>query len=419
MDLAFVDVFEKEGLDAPVASHARAYANAEYRLWHANQAGRYNILNGIEPPKSGHWLNNPHADDIDFQIEADFAGLMSPGMPNTAATIGDGIGHIMNYGDGWYGGVYVSAMYALAFVSDDVEYIVRESLKTIPVQSTFYKCIADVIYWHQKNPDDWKATWFEIQKKWTDEQGCPDGVFAAFNIDAKVNAAYIVLGLLYGEGDFTKTLDISTRAGQDSDCNPSSAAGILGTMYGYDKIPAHWKLGLKEAEDIDFKYTTISLNDVYSLGLKHTLQNVQRNGGKVAGDNVTIKLQAPVPVRFEQSFEGHFAREKKWVGQNIDDEFTIDFEGIGFVLRGEAKPKSGSTWDYSGNYVFTTELFIDNKKMQTVKLPVDFVHRRHELFWHYQLAPGKHTIRFKVLNPDPGHTVRVSDLIVYKSTPKD
>src|SRR5678810_949021 len=78
MDLTFVDVFEKEGLNAPVGSFAKAYANAGYRLWHANQAGRYNILHGIAPPQSGHWLNNPHADDIDFQIEADFSGLMSP-----------------------------------------------------------------------------------------------------------------------------------------------------------------------------------------------------------------------------------------------------------------------------------------------------------------------------------------------------
>ena len=80
MDLTFVEVFEKEGLDAPATSHGKAYANAEYWLWHANQQGRYNILNGIMPPASGHWLNNPHADDIDFQIEADFAGLMAPGM---------------------------------------------------------------------------------------------------------------------------------------------------------------------------------------------------------------------------------------------------------------------------------------------------------------------------------------------------
>src|SRR6218665_170676 len=78
MDLTFVDILEKEGLDAPVESHAKAYANAGYSLWHANQAGRYNILHNIMPPQSGHWLHNPHADCIDYQIECDFAGLMSP-----------------------------------------------------------------------------------------------------------------------------------------------------------------------------------------------------------------------------------------------------------------------------------------------------------------------------------------------------
>ena len=58
MDLTFVDVFEKEGLDAPVSSFANAFANADYMLWHANQCARYNVLNGVMPPKSGHWLNN-------------------------------------------------------------------------------------------------------------------------------------------------------------------------------------------------------------------------------------------------------------------------------------------------------------------------------------------------------------------------
>lgn len=46
--------------------------------------------------------------------------------------------------------------------------------------------------------------------------GCPDGVYSAYNIDATVNSAYVVLGLLYGNGDYTKTIDISTRAGQDA-----------------------------------------------------------------------------------------------------------------------------------------------------------------------------------------------------------
>ena len=74
MDLTFVDVFEKYGLDAPVDSFANAFARADYMLWHANQAARYNILRGIKAPASGFWKNNPHADDIDFQIESDFSG---------------------------------------------------------------------------------------------------------------------------------------------------------------------------------------------------------------------------------------------------------------------------------------------------------------------------------------------------------
>jgi hypothetical protein len=236
MDLTFVEVFEREGLNAPVESHAKAYANAGYMLWHANQAARYNILQGIMPPASGHWLNNPHADCIDYQIESDFAGLMSPGMPNTASKISDKIGHIMNYGDGWYGGVYVGAMYSLALTSSDMNYVVNEALKTIPKQSKYYECISDVIKWHKMYPDNWKKTWFELQQKWTNDIGCPDGVFAPFNIDATINSAYVVLGLLYGKGDFTETMEITTRCGQDADCNPSTTGGILG---GYVGLQSH------------------------------------------------------------------------------------------------------------------------------------------------------------------------------------
>ena len=73
---------------------------------------------------------------------------MSPGMPNTASAISDKIGHMMNYGDGWYGGVFIGAMYALAFVSDDINDITRDALKTIPERSEFHQCIQDVITWH-------------------------------------------------------------------------------------------------------------------------------------------------------------------------------------------------------------------------------------------------------------------------------
>ncbi|HNC14219.1 MAG TPA: ADP-ribosylglycohydrolase family protein, partial [Cyclobacteriaceae bacterium] len=150
LDITFVEVFEKEGLNAPSSSHAKAVAQAGYMLWHANQAARYNILNGINSPRSGHWLNNPHADCIDFQIEADFAGLMSPLMTNAASVICDTVGHIMNYGDGWYGGVYVAAMYSLAFGSSNINYLVTEALNAIPKNTRYHACISDVIRWHKQ-----------------------------------------------------------------------------------------------------------------------------------------------------------------------------------------------------------------------------------------------------------------------------
>lgn len=87
-----------------------------------------------------------------------------------------------------------------------MEYVVEEALNTIPEQSDFYACIKDVIGWYRQYPDDWKQTWFECQKKWTSEVGCPDGVFVPFNIDAKINSAYVAIGLLYGKKDFIRLL---------------------------------------------------------------------------------------------------------------------------------------------------------------------------------------------------------------------
>jgi hypothetical protein len=221
-----------------------------------------------------------------------------------------------------------------------------------------------------------------------------------------------VLGLLYGNGDFTKTMEITTRAGQDSDCNPSSAGGILGTMLGYEKIPDYWKMGLKEAEPIDFKYTTISLDDVYELGFKHALQNIQRNGGKTDGNDVVIKAQQPVAVKFEQSFEGHFPVEKRDVRKPLTDEYTFEFEGVGFVVRGRAGEGRSET-----NYVGRAELYIDGKLAERAALPSNFTTRRHELFWKYQLPNQKHTVTIKLLNPEKGIPVHIEDVIIYADKP--
>ncbi len=414
MDLTFVDVFEKFGLDAPDSLHAQAFANAEYPLWHANQAARYNILNGILPPASGHWKNNPHSDDIDFQIEADFAGLMSPGMVNSAAEIGDKIGHIMNYGDGVYGGIYVAAMYALAFVHIDMDFVVEEALKSIPAGSEFHQCIADVISWHKQYPDDWKRTWFEAQKKWTFDRGCPEGVFRAFNIDAKINAAYIVIGLLYGQGDYGKTIDISTRCGYDSDCNPANAAGILGTLIGYSNIPDYWKQGIDKVEDMNFKFTEMSLNKVYEIGQKHAIEMAVRNGGEDLGESVSIKYQTPKTMPLEIGFEGLYPTERKRIWTSIHQDktsYSVDFSGSGFVLAGNARKLNSQIDDA----VLEVDVYINDELTERIKMPTEWLVRKLELVWNYDLPEGDHTIRLEVVHVPKGYDVQITEAIIYSS----
>ena len=412
VDLTFVNVIEAHGIEAPATRFADAFAHAGYQLWHANQSARYNLLRGLTPPASGHWLNNPDADDIDFQIEADFIGLMSPGLPKAAAGLADRVGHIMNSGDGYYGGVYVATMYSQAFIKDDIKAIVTDSLKAIPAGTRFRQTIDGVLALHRQYPNDWKRAWFEIQKQWAEDIGCAEGVFVAFNIDARLNAAYVVLGLLYGEGDMTKTIAISTRAGQDSDCNPSSAAGILGTMLGYTKIPAFWTQGLADIEAKPFPFAGLSLNQAYALSLKHAQAQIRRDGGAVHDDRVEIATQAIAAVAVEQNFAGHFPIAEQVLRQRVTDETTFSFDGVGFVVQGSARVEPAA------DVVLVAEVSVDGQAPEIVELPTNITRRRYAPFWRYNLAPGPHTVRVKMRPLPPGATLFLERAIIYGPEPK-
>jgi hypothetical protein len=422
MDLTFVEVLEESGLDAPAAAFAEKFARAAYPLWHANQMARYNILNGVAPPQSGHWLNNPHADDIDFQIEADFAGLMSPGLVGGAAGVCDRVGHIMNFGDGYYGGLFVAAMYSLAFVETDVHQIVGRALAVIPPGATFARTIRAVIDGHSLHPDDWQRTWFEVERGWGDDKGCPEGVFRPFNIDARMNAAWVVLGLLYGDGDFGKTLQVSARAGDDSDCNPATAGGILGAILGLDKIPDRWKSGLGAIRGKDFPYTSISLDEASDLTFKHALEMIKRSGGSVDGGTVRIPVEEVRPAPLEVGFEGHFPVERRRLSLRLSEsspEAVMEFEGIGLAVNGEAQLRNGGgrrTME-SPDAALVVEVLIDGGPAETVKLPLADRVRKPTPFWKYRMAPGKHLVRFKLSGPSPAAELRLAEAVIYGGKP--
>ena len=91
VEMTFLRTLELYGFDVSIRQAGIDFANSGYPLWHANRAGRDNLRAGIAPPDSGHPEYNQHADDIDYQIESDYAGLIAPGMPNVVIELGENV----------------------------------------------------------------------------------------------------------------------------------------------------------------------------------------------------------------------------------------------------------------------------------------------------------------------------------------
>ena len=224
VQLAYAQVLDDRGLDASTEDFAASFRDSKFSVWHASQAARRALRRGASAMESGTPKYNTHGNDIAFQINADFIGLMCPAMPAASNDLCHRAARIVAWGDGIYGGMFTAGMYTRAFFETDVRKVVEAGLECIPPDSTYANVIRDVLAWSAEDPSDWQKTWRRVNEKWDGQDRCPYGALEPLNIDAKINGAYLAIGLLYGGGDFWKTVDVATRCGQDSDCNPSTAA---------------------------------------------------------------------------------------------------------------------------------------------------------------------------------------------------
>ena len=428
VDMTFAKVLDDKGLGATTDDFGAMFREARYNLWHANLAARRALKRGVPATLSGTPQYNAHANDIDFQIEADFIGMMAPGLPQSANDIALRAGRVMNYGDGIYGGMFVGCMYSAAFFERDPHKIVEAGLACIPAKSPYGALIADVIAWHRLDPKDWKRVWRQIEQKWNKREPCPDGAMKPFNIDAKLNGAYIALGLLYGDGDFGKTIEISTRSGQDSDCNPSSAAGILGVMLGYKRIPDEWKSGIPAIADKKFAYTDFSFHTIVDSNMKRAVALITKTGGRVEGDKLVVRTQAPRAAKLEvwddygSPVERVAATDARWqwkgewkqgkpsfIAKAKGAEASISFEGTGAIIVGPYLSSGGKC-----------DVFLDGKLNRTVDVYPDEDHQKDgESVWHaFRLKPGKHTLRVvvrgEIYGASKGTEIGIDDLVVFR-----
>ena len=434
VEMTFAEVMDRVGVDATSEQYGDAFRDSKYPLWHANAAARRHLNNGVKAPMSGHPQYNIHANDIDFQIEADFIGLMTPGMPQETIKFCDRVGRVMNYGDGVYGGNFICGMYAAAFFESDVKKIVETGVACMPKGSGYRAIIEDVIAEYEKNPGDWKACWKNINAKWDKHDSCSDGALKPFNIDARLNGAYIAIGMLYGEGDFAKTMDISLRCGQDSDCNPSSAAGIIGVIQGYKALDPAWVSGIPAIANDKFLFTDYSYEEFVASTEKRALATVDRAGGKIDGDTIWIPKQTPVAPALEQwsmgtplasitvvdpgwkwsgNWEADEGSEIWWdpptrTTEEVGSEATVKFTGTGVALVGLHSTKGGMA-----------DIYLDGEKVAEVNayIPEDTTER--DLWHNTELDEGTHTLRVVVKEEaDPrstGHYFSIARVIAFDS----
>ncbi|MCS7305596.1 MAG: ADP-ribosylglycohydrolase family protein [Thermoguttaceae bacterium] len=325
VEMTFLRTLEQYGLDVSIRQAGIDFANTKYPLWCANRAGRNNLRRGIAPPDSSHPKFNRCPNDIDYQIEADYSGLIAPGMPQWAIALGEKFGRLMNYGDGMYAGQFIGAMYAEAFFTEDIEKIIETALQAIPAQSQYAEMVRDMLAWYRENPDDWEKTWQRCQKKYREDPEYQKG--SNGGIDCRINGAYVLMGLLYGKRDIEKTIVISMRCGQDSDCNPSSAAGVLFTTMGFSKLPEQYKALDETRQFLHTPYTFPALMEVCE---KLAWQILQREGGRIERDSTgqevfVIPVKEPVPSKLVRSWEPEPIAGSRFTPEEMEKiEFTLE-----------------------------------------------------------------------------------------------
>jgi len=186
-----------------------------------------NLRAGIEAPRSGSIAQNGAAvaEHIGGQIFIDSWGWVNPGNPTRAADMSAVAASVAHDGDGLNGARFVAAMIAAAFTARTVDDRFKAGNAAIEPKSEYARVVTAVQKFHAKNPDDWRA--------------CRKFLTTKFGYDRYPGVCHIipntgvmVLAMLYGQGELTRTVEIATMCGWDTDCNAGNAGAIIGTFQG-------------------------------------------------------------------------------------------------------------------------------------------------------------------------------------------
>ena len=207
-------------------------------IWSANRYTRHLMDIGIEPPLTGYSPINPWAPfNLSGQFLSETFALLAPGMPQTASNIGLHYTQVAIGDESAQATQFFCSMIAAAFIEDDIREIIQWGVAALDEESIIHQIARDVDEWQRLYPDDWRATWELIHEKYKQ-----DTWIESYN-GYGLNAAAVIASLLYGDGDFSKTIEYAFNFGWDADCNAATAGTILGTVKGYKWIMSQgWQI---------------------------------------------------------------------------------------------------------------------------------------------------------------------------------
>lgn len=195
-----------------------------------------NLKNGVPAPQSGSMEQNGKilAEQIGGQIFIDTWGLIHPGDPDAAARDAETAASVSHDGEGLYGARYIAACIAAAFDGGEILEIMEAGLARIPAHSLYASVVRAVQGFYKENPDDWRACYRMLVEEWGYDRY--PGVCHIIP-----NAGVCALAMLYGGGNFARTIEIAVMCSWDTDCNAGNVGTILGVRNGLEGLAEHYR----------------------------------------------------------------------------------------------------------------------------------------------------------------------------------
>ncbi len=204
--------------------------------WNEYGVGRTNIRMGLLPPLSGSCNNDRWKWSNGAWIRSEIWACMAPGDPDRAIQYAYMDACVDHSGEGIYAEMFTASLESAAFLISDINDLIKIGLCKIPADSRVARSVKIAID-HYKAGKDWKSARNAILK---------DSVDLGW-FQAPANIGFTVVGLLYGEGDFGKTICTAVNCGDDTDCTGATAGAIMGIIAGRKALPEKWTSPIGEA----------------------------------------------------------------------------------------------------------------------------------------------------------------------------